>query len=194
MAVQVQEEKTVKANGHAGTKLQVGLQAPEWTMQGYTPEGKVQEFSSKSLRGKWTVLFFYPLDFTPVCETEVDGFKNLHQEFKNLNAEVFGVSIDSVFTHKAWVGAKHAGKLPYPLLSDLTKEVSKNYGILIDDKGFSLRGAYIIDPEGVLQWQVVHSTGVGRSTGEVVRVLQALQSGGICGVDWKPGQKHLTPP
>ncbi len=198
MAVQVEErqkeETTLKQKNGVSAQLQVGLSAPEWRMQGVTPEGTIQEFSLKGLRGKWVVLFSYPLDFTPVCETEVDGFKNLHQEFKKLNAEVFAMSVDSVFTHKAWIEAKHAGKIPYPILSDLTKEVSRTYGILINEKGFSLRGTFIIDPEGILQWQVVHSTGVGRSTQEVVRVLQALQSGGLCGVDWKPGQKHLTPP
>lgn len=196
MALQVQErvqEKAVTGNGGM-SRLQVGLPAPEWKMQGITSDGKVQEFSLKGSRGKWVVMFFYPLDFTPVCETEVDGFRNLSSEFKKLNAEVFGVSVDSVFTHKAWISAKHNGELPYPLLSDLTREVGHSYGTLIGDKGFTLRGTFIIDPQGVLQWQVVHSTGIGRSTHEVLRVLQALQSGGMCGANWKPGEKHLTPP
>lgn len=194
MAVQVQEKEEKSSASNGLSRLQVGLPAPEWKLQGVTFEGKVQEFSLKGLRGKWVVLFFYPLDFTPICETEVDGFKNLYADFKKLNAEVFGMSVDSVFTHKAWISAKHAGQLPYPLLSDLTKKVSHAYGTLISDKGFNLRGTFIIDPEGILQWQVVHSTGIGRSTHEVLRVLQALQSGGMCGVDWKPGEKHLTPP
>lgn len=195
MALQLQEkqqEKTIGTNG--SSRLQVGLPAPDWKMQGITSDGKVQEFSLKGLHGKWVVLFFYPLDFTPVCETEVDGFKKLASEFKKLNADVFGISVDSVFTHKAWIASKHHGELPYPLLSDLTREVGHAYGTLIADKGFTLRGTFIIDPQGVLQWQVVHSTGIGRSTHEVLRVLTALQSGGMCGVDWKPGEKHLTPP
>lgn len=195
MALQMSEriqEKSILGNGFS--RLQVGLPAPEWKMQGITPDGKVQEFSLKTLRGKWVVLFFYPLDFTPVCETEVDGFKTLYPQFAQMRAEIFGISIDSVFTHKAWVAAKHNGHLPYSLLSDLTREVGSAYGTLIGDKGFSLRGTFIIDPEGILQWQVVHSTAVGRSTQEALRVLQALQSGGMCGVNWKPGQKHLTPP
>lgn len=197
MALQVEERpdgRTAIRPKETPSTLQVGQPAPEWRLQGLTPEGKVQEFSLKDLRGKWVVLFFYPLDFTPVCETEVDGFKNLYPEFKKMNAEVLGASVDSVFTHKAWIEAKHGGKVPYPMLSDLTKEVGRAYGILIGDKGFSLRGSFIIDPNGILQWQVVHSTGVGRSTHEVLRVIQALQSGGICGVNWKPGEKHLTPP
>lgn len=196
MALQLLQEKQQEKspNGIGFSRLQVGLPAPEWKMQGVTPDGKVQEFSLKGLRSKWVVLFFYPLDFTPICETEVDGFKGLHAEFKKLNVEIFGVSVDSVFTHKAWIASKHQGHLPYPLLSDLTREVGHAYGTLIGDKGFNLRGTFIIDPQGVLQWQVVHSTGIGRSTQEVLRVVTALQSGGMCGVDWKPGEKHLSPP
>lgn len=192
MATQVEEK--VKGNSQMTTTLQVGSAAPDWSLQGLSPEGKIQSYSLKDFRGKWVVFFFYPLDFTPVCETEVDGFKSFYQEFKKLNAEVLAVSVDSPYTHKAWIQAKHKGNVPYPLLSDLTREVSNRYGVLMGDKGFSLRGAFVIDPNGVLQWQVVHSTGIGRNTQEVLRVLQALQSGGICGVDWKPGEKHLTPP
>jgi len=192
MTVQLQERTLT--NGKEAAKLQVGQPAPEWKAQGVAPDGKIQEYSLKSMRGKWVVLFFYPLDFTPVCETEVQDFKNLQPEFQKLNAEIFGASIDSVFTHKAWIKEKQGGKLSYPLLADLPRTISHAYGTLIEDKGFNLRGTFIIDPEGILQWQVVHSTGVGRSTPEVLRVLQALQSGGVCGVNWKPGEKHLTPP
>lgn len=194
MALKVEERAASNHQHQDGNLLRVGLAAPAWKMQGYTADGKFQEFSLKDLKGKWVVMFFYPLDFTPVCQTEVTGFKSYYDDFKKMNAEVFGVSIDSVHTHKAWVAAHHGGKLPYTLLSDITKEVSSNYGVLIEDKGISLRGAFVIDDQGVLQWEVVHSLSVGRSTGEVLRVLQALQSGGLCGVDWKPGEKHLAPP
>jgi alkyl hydroperoxide reductase subunit AhpC len=192
MAVQVQEAAVPVKVKEEWNGLQVGQPAPKWHMQGITPEGKFQEFSLKDMKGKWVVMFFYPLDFTPVCQTEVDGFKNLYDEFKKLNTEVFGVSTDSVYSHKAWIEAKHGGKLPYTLLSDITREVGRDYGVLMEEKGFSLRGAFIIDPNGVLQWQVVHSLNIGRSTDEVLRVIQALQSGGVCGVNWKPGQKHLA--
>ena len=192
MAVQVQEAAVPVKVKEEWNGLQVGQPAPKWHMQGITPEGKFQEFSLKDMKGKWVVMFFYPLDFTPVCQTEVDGFKNLYDEFKKLNTEVFGVSTDSVYSHKAWIEAKHGGKLPYTLLSDITREVGRDYGVLMEDKGFSLRGAFVIDPNGVLQWQVVHSLNIGRSTDEVLRVIQALQSGGVCGVNWKPGQKHLA--
>lgn len=192
MAVQVQEAAVPVKVKEEWNGLQVGQPAPKWHMQGITPEGKFQEFSLKDMKGKWVVMFFYPLDFTPVCQTEVDGFKNLYDEFKKLNTEVFGASTDSVYSHKAWIEAKHGGKLPYTLLSDITREVGRDYGVLMEEKGFSLRGAFIIDPNGILQWQVVHSLNVGRSTDEVLRVIQALQSGGVCGVNWKPGQKHLV--
>jgi peroxiredoxin (alkyl hydroperoxide reductase subunit C) len=193
MALHVEEK--VPVHVHVEEKiLQVGKPAPCWKMQGLAPDGKFKEYSLEDYRGKWAVLFYYPLDFTPVCQTEVDGFKALYPEFKKLNAEVFGVSIDSVHSHKAWVQSHHNGQLPYPLLSDITKEVSKDYGVLIEDQGITLRGIFIIDPQGILQWQCVHSLNVGRNTDEVLRVLQALQSGGLCGVNWKPGQKHLSPP
>jgi peroxiredoxin (alkyl hydroperoxide reductase subunit C) len=146
-------------------------------------------------RGKWLVLFFYPLDFTFVCPTEVTGFSDRIQEFKDLNAEVIAVSTDSVYSHKAWIETPRekngVSGLHYPLGSDITKSVSRNYGVLIEDAGIALRGLFIIDPEGLLQYQVVHSLNIGRNVDEALRVLQGLQSGGRCPVGWKPGQSNI---
>jgi peroxiredoxin (alkyl hydroperoxide reductase subunit C) len=146
-------------------------------------------------RGKWLVLLFYPLDFTFVCPTEVTGFSDRLEEFQALNAEVLAVSTDSVYSHKAWLETPRekngVAGTKYPLASDITKEVSRNYGVLLENDGIALRGLFIIDPEGVLQYQVVHSLNIGRSVDEALRVLQALQSGGRCPANWKPGQETI---
>ncbi|GJQ49668.1 MAG: peroxiredoxin [Candidatus Kuenenia stuttgartiensis] len=168
--------------------IQVGQCAPCFTLQGVVGE-KFEDFSLDNYKGKWVVLFFYPLDFTFICPTEITEFSKKDGDFKSLNAQVFGVSIDSVFSHKAWL--KDLGKLNYPLLSDITKEVSRKYGVLIEDKGIALRGTFIIDPEGKIKYQLVHDLGVGRSVEEILRVLNALQTGELCPVEWKPGKKTL---
>src|SRR3989338_10427230 len=134
-------------------------------------------------------VFFYPLDFTFICPTEITEFSKRESEFKTLNAQVLGVSVDSVFSHKAWL--KELGNLNYPLLSDMTKDVSRKYSVFLEDKGISLRGAFIIDPEGKVKYQLVHDLGVGRSVEEILRVLKALQTGELCPVEWKPGKKTL---
>lgn len=169
--------------------IQVGQPAPEFSLQALVGE-EFQNISLADYKGKkWVVLFFYPLDFTFVCPTEILQFSERMAEFEKLNATVLGASIDSIYSHKAWT--KELGKLNYPLLSDITQEVARNYGILIEEKGFALRGLFIIDPEGILRYMVVHDTTVGRSVDETIRVLQALQSGELCPVGWKPGQKTL---
>ena len=168
--------------------VKVGQSAPEFTLQGVL-NGKVSNYSLAKQKSKWTVIFFYPLDFTFICPTEITEFSKKDGDFKSLNAQVLGVSIDSVFSHKAWL--KDLGKLNYPLLSDITKEVSRKYGVLLEDKGIALRGTFIIDPEGKIKYQLVHDLGVGRSVEEILRVLNALQTGELCPVEWKPGKKTL---
>lgn len=140
-------------------------------------------------KGKWVVLFFYPLDFTFVCPTEITAFSKALPQFKKLNAEVLGVSTDSVHSHKAWL--KELGDLGYPLLSDITHQTAEDYGTLIHEKGISLRGTFIIDPEGILRYALYHDLNVGRSVDECLRVLSALQTGELCPIEWKPGQKTL---
>jgi peroxiredoxin (alkyl hydroperoxide reductase subunit C) len=169
--------------------LQVGQPAPTFTLEGVSGK-EFREFSLADFKGRWVVLFFYPLDFTFVCPTEIIGFNERHGEFKELNAEILGASVDSKFSHLAWIG-NELGNLRYPLLSDITKEVARQYGILIEQEGISLRGLYIIDPNGILRYELVHDLNVGRSVEETLRVLKALQTGELCPIDWREGGKTL---
>jgi peroxiredoxin (alkyl hydroperoxide reductase subunit C) len=135
------------------------------------------EATPADYRGKWLVLFFYPADFTFVCPTEVLAFDRAVPAFAELNAELLGVSTDGIFSHVAWMEF-HIGHLSFPLASDRTQQVSRDYGVLNADTGQSERAVFIIDPEGVVRYQVVHDDRVGRSVDEVLRVLRALQSPG----------------
>ena len=169
----------------------VGVQAPAFEME--TALGNGEEFGKVSLegyKGKWLVMFFYPLDFTFICPTEITAFSDAAAQFSELNAEVLAVSTDSVHSHKAWIN-NGLGKLDIQIASDNNHQVSRDYGVLIEDKGIALRGLFIIDPDGVLQYSVNHNTNIGRNVEETLRVLQALQSGGLCGINWKPGQPNL---
>ena len=148
--------------------------------------------------GKWTVLFFYPLDFTFVCPTEIIDFSNHVDEFQKLNAQVIGCSVDSHYTHLAWINTPRneggLGELKYPLLSDLNKEIARSYGVLTDG-GVALRGLFIINPKGTVSYEVVHDLSVGRSPEETLRVLAAFQhvekTGEVCPSSWKPGAKAM---
>lgn len=175
----------------------VGRPAPDFTMETATGDGK--DFGTVSLsdyRGKWLVLYFYPLDFTFVCPTEITALSDASDVFNSLNTEVLGVSIDSKHSHRAWINTPKndngLGQLNHPLASDLTKQVARDYGVLIEEEGIALRGLFIIDPEGELKYQVVNHNDVGRSVEETLRVLQALQSGGLCPMNWKAGDKNLV--
>jgi alkyl hydroperoxide reductase subunit AhpC len=175
----------------------VGKQAPSFEME--TALGNGTEFGKVSLsdyKGKWLVLFFYPLDFTFVCPTEITGMSAAAAEFRDLKAEILGVSTDSIHSHRAWINTPVAdnglGELNFPLAADIHKTVARDYGVLIEEEGIALRGLFIINPEGELQYQVVNHNNVGRSVDETLRVLQALQSGGLCPMNWKPGDKHLV--
>lgn len=175
----------------------VGLQAPDFTLD--VALGNGEDFGKVSLsdyEDKWLVLFFYPLDFTFVCPTEITALSDRQNEFKELDCEILGVSTDSKFSHRAWINTPRddngLGKLNYPLGADTTHKVSQEYGVLIEEEGIALRGLFIIDPNGTVRYQVVTDDNVGRSVDETLRVLQALQSGGLCPANWKPGVKHLV--
>lgn len=170
--------------------VQVLQKAPDFKATAVVGKGDFKEISLQDYKGKWVVLFFYPLDFTFVCPTEIQEFSKRHEEFKNLNAQVIGASVDSEFSHKAWIN-DGLGELNYPLLSDFNKEISRKYGALLEDKGFSTRATFIIDPEGVIQYANYHSPDVGRSVSETLRVLQACQTGERCPAEWKPGDKTI---
>lgn len=170
--------------------IQVLQKAPNFTAQAVVGAGDFKEISLSDYAGKWVVLFFYPLDFTFVCPTEIQEFSKRGDEFKALNAVVLGASTDSVHSHKAWIN-NGLGQLSYPLLADYTKEIARKYGALLEDKGIATRATFIIDDKGVLQYASYNSPDVGRSISEVLRTLQAAQTGERCPAEWKPGQKFV---
>jgi peroxiredoxin 2/4 len=168
--------------------VQIGDYAPDLALEAVVGD-KFADIKLVDYRGKWVVLFFWPLDFTFVCPTEATAFSKRIDEFNALHADILGASTDSKFTHLAWT--EKIGKINYPMLADITKEVSRQYGVLIEDQGIALRGLFIIDPEGKLRYQVVHDLNIGRNVDEVLRVLKALQTGELCPIDWEEGMPTL---
>lgn len=171
--------------------VKVGQKAPDFAAQAYV-KGQFKEVRLSDYQGKWVILFFYPLDFTFVCPTELEAFAEDHEEFRSLGAEVLAASVDSVYSHKAWFETDaRLKKVAYPIISDINKEISRQYGVLDEDKGVALRGTFIIDPEGILQHMTINNLDVGRSTEETLRTLKALQTGGLCPANWRPGEPLL---
>jgi len=181
--------------------LRVGQVAPDFTTTAVVD----QEFKTIKLSdylGKYVVMFFYPLDFTFVCPTEVTAFSDRYAEFSRLDTEVLGISVDSVFSHLAWIQTDRksggVGDLNYPLVSDLKKEISAAYNVLESDAGIALRGLFIIDRSGVVQHATVNNLAFGRSVDETLRTLQAIQyvqenPDEVCPVGWTPGAKTMKP-
>ena len=174
----------------------VGEPAPDFNMLSTKNLKSLKErVSLKDYEGQWLVLVFYPLDFTFVCPTELTAMGDHIADFEDRNAALIGISTDSVHSHKAWLNLPREEQgvqgLPYPLASDITHQVSRDYGVLIEDEGVALRGLFIISPEGVLEYSVVQNLNTGRSVEEVLRVLDALQTGGLCPAEWKPGEALL---
>lgn len=191
------QEKISTLNGSSLAIIQqnesrplVGQNAPQFKAQAYV-DGQIKEISLSDYKGKWIVLFFYPLDFTFVCPTEILEFSKNADQFKKKNAQVLSVSTDSAFSHKAWCEQGGLGKLTFPMVSDLTRKISHDYGVLLEDKGIALRGTFIIDPDGKIRAVTIHDLQVGRSVEETLRVLNAFQTGELCPVGWTPGQKTL---
>ena len=175
----------------------VGKAAPDFCMEAVMPSGEFGTLRLSDYQGKWLILFFYPRDFTFICPTEIRALSESHEAFTSLGAEVLGVSTDSKNSHQAWISMplhqSGLGALNYPLASDQLHKVSQGYGVYLEDEGVALRGLFIIDPVGVVRYQVVHDDNVGRNVEEVLRVLQALQVGGLCPVNWRAGQETLKP-
>lgn len=171
--------------------------APDFKAQALVGES-FKEVALSDFKNKWVCLFFYPLDFTFVCPTEITAFDDAFKHFKEASCEVVGCSVDSQFTHLAWAKTPRKeggiGKLQFPLLADLTKEIGRKYGVLLDD-GITLRGLFLINPQGTIQYQLVHDLGIGRNVEEVLRVLKALQetakTGEVCPANWTPGKKTM---
>jgi len=173
--------------------LQVGAPAPYFKGKAVMPDGEFREISLDDYKGRWLVLFFYPLDFTFVCPTEIQGYNAAFDEFQAQEADIIGASIDSEHSHKAWI--EHGlGKLKFPLLSDLTKEISRRYRVLLEDAGIATRGTFIINPEGVIEAYIVTQPSIGRSVKETLRLLEAAKaahSGEMVPCDWQPGEATL---
>jgi peroxiredoxin (alkyl hydroperoxide reductase subunit C) len=181
--------------------LRVGQLAPDFTATAVVDQDfKIIKLSD--YRGRYVVLFFYPLDFTFVCPTEIAAFSDRHGEFKALNTEILGISVDSEFAHLAWIQADRklggVGDLNYPLVSDIKKDIGAAYNVLDSESGVALRGLFIIDRDGVLQHATINNLAFGRKVDETLRVLQAIQHvqtnpDEVCPVDWQPGDKTMIP-
>jgi alkyl hydroperoxide reductase subunit AhpC len=170
--------------------IRVGKPVPDLKAQALIADGSFKEVKLSDYKGKWVVLFFYPLDFTFVCPTEIQGFNTHYEDFKKLNAEVLTASTDSVFSHKAWT-EKGLGKIKFPMVADTNHTWSKSFGILLEEKGIALRGTFIIDSNGVLKSATINDLSVGRNVEETLRTLQAFQTGELTQCGWKPGEKTL---
>ncbi len=175
--------------------LSVGDRFPPFRLKGVVtsdPATAFQEFDESSFAGKWKVVFFYPKDFTFVCPTELAGFGRLNGEFQDRDAQVLGVSTDNEFVHLAWrKDHEDLRDLPYPLLSDIARELSQSLGILDDVEKVCQRATFVVDPEGVIRYAAMNDPSVGRSPEEVLRVLDALQTGELCPCNWQAGEATL---
>ncbi|MDB5840297.1 MAG: Alkyl hydroperoxide reductase subunit C-like protein [Herminiimonas sp.] len=170
--------------------LSVGQLLPNFSGDALMPNGEFAQINLSDFRGKWMVLFFYPMDFTFVCPTEIQGFNRLHAEFEKLNTMVLGASVDSVHCHKAWAN-DGLGMPSFPLVGDIRRDLALGCGVL-SSEGFAHRATFVANPEGVIESDTVNSSNVGRSTDETLRMLQALQAGGLTACEWQPGQNLLS--
>jgi peroxiredoxin (alkyl hydroperoxide reductase subunit C) len=176
--------------------------APDFSAKAVVKKEIIENFRLSDFRGKkYVVLFFYPLDFTFVCPTELHAFQEKLEEFDKRHVEVIGVSTDSWFSHLAWlnVDRKHGGinGVSYPIVSDFNKTISRNYDVLIEEEGVALRGLFLIDKNGIVQHQLVNNLPLGRSVEEVLRLVDALQftekHGEVCPANWQKGKKAMKP-
>lgn len=179
----------------------VTKEAPDFTAQAVMPDNTIKEdFTLSSLRGKHVVLFFYPLDFTFVCPTEIIAFNRKLDEFKKRGVEVVGISIDSQFSHFAWKNTKPEdggiGNIQFPLVADLSKNIARNYGVLFGGE-VALRGLFLIDKEGIVRHCVINDLPLGRSVDEAIRMVDALQffeeNGEVCPANWHKGEDGMDP-
>lgn len=179
----------------------VGKKAPHFEAKATVKDQIVDHFSLSNFKNKFVIFFFYPLDFTFVCPTELHAFQEKLSEFEKRGAQVVGCSIDSWFSHHAWLAMpKQKGGIQgvtYPLVSDIHKTIAKDYGVLKEDEGIAYRGLFLIDKEGIVRHQLVNDLPLGRSVDEVLRVLDALifheKHGEVCPANWKQGAKSMKP-
>jgi len=181
--------------------LLIGKPAPDFTAKAVVGTGDFTEIklSEYAAAGKWTVLYFYPLDFTFVCPTEIRAFDELAPKFEAVNAQVIGCSVDSKFSHQAWLQSGTLIKdktLRHPIIEDLTKNISRDYGVLNEAAGIAMRGVFIIDPKGNIRSYTVNDAPIGRNADEILRTLQAVQhvesnAGEVCPASWTPGAETI---
>ena len=178
----------------------VTREAPDFCAQAVMPDNSFATFTLSSLRGHYTILFFYPLDFTFVCPSEILAFNRVLPEFKKRDCQVIGVSVDSQFTHLAWrntpVNQGGIGQIQFPLVSDLDKSIAGDYGVLLE-AGMALRGLFLIDRNGIVRHAVVNDLPLGRNVDEAIRMVDALQffeqCGDVCPANWKLGEEGMKP-
>lgn len=176
-------------------------EAPDFTAQAVMPNNMMEEFTLSSLRGKYVLLFFYPLDFTFVCPSEIIAFDKKLDEFKKRDCEVVAVSIDSQYTHFAWKQTPREkggiGNVQFPIVSDLNKDITKSFGVLVEDIGVAFRGLFLIDKEGIVRHATINDLPLGRNVDEAIRMVDALQffekHGEVCPANWKPGEDGMKP-
>ena len=175
--------------------LTVGEKFPNFKLNAVVSLDKGKEFqeiTESTHRGKWQVIFFWPMDFTFICPTEIAEFGKHNKDFADRDAQVLGASTDTQFVHLAWRNNHPDLKgLPYPMLADTKRELSSALGILHKEEGVALRATYIVDPDGVIRWVTVNDLSVGRNVDETLRVLDALQTDELCPCNWKKGEKTL---
>jgi peroxiredoxin 2/4 len=179
----------------------VAREAPDFAAQTVMPDNSFAELKLSSYRGKYVVLFFYPLDFTFVCPSEIIAFDAALAKFEARGAQVLGCSVDSHFTHLAWKNTPRRqggiGPIRYPLVSDLTKQIARDYGVLLEGAGVALRGLFLIDKSGVVRHALVNDLPLGRSVDEAIRILDALQfheeHGDVCPANWHKGEEAMKP-
>lgn len=179
----------------------VGKPAPEFKTKAVVGNQIVDDFSLSHYKGKYVIFFFYPLDFTFVCPTELHAFQDKLKEFEKRNAQVIGCSVDSCYSHFAWLNTpKNKGGIQdvtYPLVSDINKSIATNYGVLVPHEGIAYRGLFLIDRDGQVRHQVVNDLPLGRSVEEAIRILDALiyfeTHGEVCPANWSHGKKSMKP-
>lgn len=176
----------------------IGKKLEEFNVKAYH-NGNFIDVSSDDVIGKWSVFFFYPADFTFVCPTELGDLADNYEKFKEVGAEIYSVSEDSHFVHKAWADTTETiGKIKYPMLADPTGKLARMFEVLIEEEGMALRGTFIVDPDGLIQAYEVHQNGIGRNAEELLRKVQAAQfvrehGDEVCPANWTPGAETLTP-
>ncbi len=172
--------------------IRLNQEAPDFSANAYQ-KGLADHYKQTSLseyKDKWLVLFFYPRDFTFVCPTEIEGFQKHYDEFKEVNCEILAASTDTIQSHRAWF-ERDLKDVAFPILEDPAHRISRAYEVLDEENGQAERGTFIIDPEGKIRYFVVSDGNVGRSVTETLRVVKALQTGGLCPIDWQPGDKQV---